>query len=70
MALLGLAGGTAASVAGWISPILIGVTVIFLGRAHYVLHVLKQGNRLSSILTWTTTAAVLGFWTWRLAACP
>ena len=52
-------------VAGWLSPILIGLSVMMLGRAHYVLYVLKRGNRASILITWVATIFVLGFWTWR-----
>jgi hypothetical protein len=52
-------------VAGWLSPILIGVSVAILGRAHYVLYVLGRGNRSSTIITWLATIFVIGFWTWR-----
>jgi hypothetical protein len=45
--------------------LLIGLTAVLLGRAHYVLHVLKRGNRFSSVATWLATAFVIGFWTWQ-----
>ncbi len=66
MALLGLAGSTAATVAGWLSPILIGLSVVLLGRAHFVIYVLKQGNRATTLITWLATTIVIGFWTWKL----
>lgn len=44
---------------------MIGVTVLLLGRAHYVLHFLKRGNRFSTAVTWLATAFVAGFWTWQ-----
>jgi len=65
LSLLGLAGGTAAAVATWLSPVLIGVTVLFLGRAHYVLYVLKRDSRLTTVITWLATLFVIGFWTWK-----
>jgi hypothetical protein len=43
---------------------LIGVTVVILGRAHYVLYVLKRGNRFSTVMTWLATFIVVGFWSW------
>ncbi len=67
LSLLGLAGGTAASVAGWLAPVLIAVSVALLGRAHYVLYVLKRGTLASAIITWLATAVVIGFWVWKLA---
>ena len=45
---------------------LIGLTAVMLGRAHWVLYKLKRGNRFSRIATWVATIAVLGFWTWQL----
>ena len=51
--------------ASWLSPVLIGATVVLLGRAHYMLHFLKRGNRVSTVVTWLSTALVIGFWTWR-----
>ena len=51
--------------ATWLSPVLIGVTVLFLGRAHYVLYVLKRDSRLTTVITWLATLFVIGFWTWK-----
>jgi hypothetical protein len=48
-----------------LSPFLIGVTAVLLGRAHYVLYIVKRGNRFSTIVTWLTTVFVIGFWTWQ-----
>lgn len=44
---------------------LIGVTAVLLGRAHYILYALKRGNRLSTVITWTATVVVVSFWTWQ-----
>jgi len=46
------------------TPILIGATVVALGRSHYVLYILKKGNLFSTIVTWAATALVTGFWGW------
>jgi hypothetical protein len=48
-----------------LTPVLVGVTVLILGRAHYILYVRKQGNRFSKITTWVTTLFVVGFWAWQ-----
>lgn len=48
-----------------LTPALIGVSALLLGRAHYVLYVLKRGNRLSTVVTWLTTIFVVGFWSWK-----
>jgi hypothetical protein len=66
LSLLGLAGGAAALVAGWLSPVLIGLSIAALARAFYVLYAKKRGTRLSHVLTWLSAVVVLGFWTWRL----
>ncbi len=51
----------------WLSPILITVSVLLLGRAHYMLYILKRGNRASMAITWLSTLFVIGFWTWQWA---
>ena len=66
LSLLGLAGGAAAGVAGWLSPVLIGLSLVLLGRAFYVLYVRKRGNRASAVITWLSALFVVGYWTWRL----
>lgn len=48
----------------WLSPLLIAVTALLLGRAHYVLYVLKRGNAFSTMMTWLSTVFVIGFWSW------
>ena len=52
--------------AGWLSPVFIGLSAVLLGRAHYVLYVLKRGTRATAVITWLATAVVIGFWTWQL----
>ena len=66
LSLLGLAGGAAASVAGWLSPVLIALSVLLLGRAFYVLYVKGRGNRVSAAITWLSLVFVAGYWTWHL----
>ena len=53
-------------VAGWLSPIMIGLSAALLGRAHYVLYVLQRGNRASTVITWLATVFVIGFWTFKV----
>ena len=50
----------------WLSPLLIGLSLLLLARAFYVLYVHGRGTRVSKIITWTSAAVVAGFWTWRL----
>ncbi|MDA1016817.1 MAG: hypothetical protein O3A00_20460 [Planctomycetota bacterium] len=46
---------------------LIGVSALLLGRAHYVMHVLRRRTCSSAIVTWIVTVLVLGFWIWKFA---
>jgi len=55
-------------VAGWLAPVLAILSAALLGRAHYVLYIVKRGTRTSEIITWLATAVVIGFWIWKLAA--
>ena len=67
LALLGLAGSaTATLVTGWLAPVLIGASVLLLGRSFYVLYVKRCGTRASAVVTWLSAAFVIGYWTWRL----
>ena len=47
------------------SPLLIGVSVVLLGRSFYILYIQKRGTRPIKVLTWFAAAFVIGFWTWR-----
>ncbi len=57
-------------VAGWMSPALIGLSVVLLGRSFYVLYVQKRGTFPVKVLTWLSATFVIVFWTcywtWRL----
>jgi hypothetical protein len=66
LSLLGLAGGAAASVAGWLWPVMIALSVLLLGRAFYVLYVQGRGNWASAVITWLSAVFVAGYWTWKL----
>jgi hypothetical protein len=66
LSLLGLAGSAAAGVAGWLAPVMIGLSVLLLGRGFWVLYVLKRGSRLSVAITWLSAVFVVGYWTWRV----
>ena len=66
LSLLGLAGSAAATIAGWLAPVLLGLSVVLLARAFYVLYVCKRGTRSSTVITWLSAAFVIGYWTWRL----
>jgi uncharacterized membrane protein len=68
LSLLGLAGGAAASVAGWLWPVMIALSVLLLGRAFYALYVQRKGNRLSAAITWAAAVFVVGYWGWKFLA--
>ena len=51
--------------ASWLSPVLVGLSAVLLGRAHYMLYILKRGNAMSALVTWLATIFVVGFWTWQ-----
>jgi hypothetical protein len=64
-ALLGVVGSvTATVVAGWVSPILGGLSVALLSRSFYVLYVKKSGTGVAKVITWTSACFVVGFWSW------
>lgn len=68
-AVLGLAGvALARSVTAGFTPYLLVVSVIFLGRAHYLIYVKRQGTRFSHVVVWLSTILALTLWAvrWRL----
>jgi hypothetical protein len=52
-------------VAGWLSPVLIVLSLLLLGQAFFVLYVRRRGTRTSEIITWLSALFVAGYWTWR-----
>jgi hypothetical protein len=50
-------------VAGWLSPVLIALTVVLLGRSFYIIYVQKRGSLPVKVLTWCSAAFVVVFWT-------
>jgi hypothetical protein len=62
-----VAGSAWAAVAvGWLSPVLILLSIGLLARSFYVLYVLKRGTRTVRVLTWLSASFVVCFWTWWL----
>ena len=60
---LGLAGvAVAREVTGGLVPYLLAVSVLFLGRAHYLIYIKHQGNRVSHIVTWAATFLAITLW--------
>jgi hypothetical protein len=49
----------------WLSPVLIGLSVLLLGRSFYVIYVQKRGSRAVAVITWLSATFVVVFWTWR-----
>ena len=53
-------------VTGWLSPVLLGVSILLMGRSFYVIYVRKIGTRPTVIITWFAFTFMAGFWTWYL----
>jgi hypothetical protein len=41
-------------------------SVLLIGRSFYVLYVRKIRSRATVIVTWSSLAFMIGFWTWTL----
>jgi hypothetical protein len=66
-ALLGLAGSvTATVVSGWISPVLIGASIVLIGRSFFVIYVRGIRTRATVVIAWAALVFIVGFWTWQL----
>ena len=66
-ALLGLTGAGVARVAtADLLPVFLGLTAVFLGRAHYAMHVRQQGNRWSRRIVWISSFLAAAMWVPRL----
>ena len=64
-ALLGVVGSvTATVVAGWVSPVLSGLSVALLSCSFYVLYVKKRGTGVTKVITWLAACFVVCFWSW------
>ncbi len=56
----GLAGVAAAqAVTEGLVPYLLVFSVLFLGRAHYLLYIKHQGNRTSHVVAWAATISAV-----------
>jgi len=61
--LLGLAGvAVATSLMDELVPFLLFIALFFLGRAHYMIRVKKQGNRTSHLITWLSSLVAITVW--------
>lgn len=54
-------------VTGWLSPILLCVSILLMGRSFYVIYVRKISTRATVVITWCAFAFMVSFWTWYLA---
>ncbi len=54
----GLSFGVLITIEATLFPYLAIIAAALLGRAHYLLHVKHQGNRLSRVITWASTGLV------------
>jgi len=50
----------------WLTPLLVGLSVVLLGRSFWVLYVQKRGSRFVKIMTWLSAAFVVCFWSYQL----
>jgi hypothetical protein len=62
-----VAGSAAATVvANWVSPVLIVLSVVLLGRSFWVVYVQQRGSAVVKVVTWLSALFVVGFWSWQL----
>lgn len=52
----------------WLAPVMIGVSLLLLGQAFFILYVRGRGTRASKIITWASALVMVGYWSWRLVA--
>jgi hypothetical protein len=55
-------------VTGWLSPLLLCLSILLLGRSFYVIYVRKISTRTTVIVTWTSLIFMVGFWIWFLVS--
>lgn len=67
LAVMGLAGaGAARAAAVGLMPYLLGLSILLLGRAHYLIHVRRQGAPWTRWVVWISTVLVVVLWLPRL----
>ena len=67
-ALLGLAASVAASVVTeWLSPVMIGMSILLQARTFYVIYVRKISTPATVVIAWIGLVFMIGFWVWYLA---
>ncbi len=64
--ILGLAGiMVARTVTQVLAPYLLVLSVLLLGRAHYLLYVKREGRPISHVITWVSTVIAVTLWSVR-----
>jgi hypothetical protein len=65
--LLGIAGSISASaVSGWIAPVLLGLSILLIGRSFYVIYVRGVRTRATVVIAWIALFIIVGYWTYHL----
>ena len=63
--MLGVAGSAWAAVAvGWLSPVLIALSIGLIGRSFYVIYVQKRGTGVAKVIAWLSACFIVCFWSW------
>ncbi len=61
--LMGLAGvAVSTSLMKELAPFLLFIGLFFIGRAHVLIYVKKQGNRTSHLITWLSSLVAMTVW--------
>jgi hypothetical protein len=58
----------AASVSGWLSPLLLCASILMIGRSFYMLYVRGMRTPTTTIVAWLSLTFMVGFWSWYLIA--
>ena len=54
-------------VTDWLSPVLIGMSILLQGRTFYVIYVRKISTPATVVIAWIGLVFMIGFWIWYLA---
>jgi hypothetical protein len=53
-------------VTGWLSPLLLTLSILLIGRSFYVIYVRKVRTPVTVAVAWLALIFMIGFWTWNL----
>ncbi len=53
-------------VTGWLSPLLLSMSILLLGRSFFVIYVRKISTPTTVVVTWLSLVFMIGFWSWYL----